>query len=124
MLNILIIDDDPLTRRALYFEVERAGHKAEAAGDAYDGLRLIEFRNYDLIICDIILPQISGLVFSTLLKQFSCKSIPILLMSSAKEMQHIVSQQDFGALGFVQKPVKRHLLNNWLNQIEEMRGSS
>jgi DNA-binding response OmpR family regulator len=122
MLSILIIDDDPLTRRALYFEIERAGHSAEAACDAYDGLKLIEFRNYDLIICDIILPQISGLVFGTLLKQFSSKSIPLLLMSSAKEMQHIISQNDFGAIGFIQKPVKRHLLNNWLNLVEEMRG--
>lgn len=123
MMTVLIIDDDPLTRRALHFEIERAGHHAETAHDAYDGLKLIEFRNYDLIICDVMLPQISGFVFGALLKQFSNKSIPLLLMSSAREMQHIIAQQDFGVWGFLQKPVKRHTLCMWLNKIEEIKNT-
>ncbi|MCU0433186.1 MAG: response regulator [Bacteroidia bacterium] len=122
MLNILIIDDDPLTRRALFFEISRAGHHVEAAADAYDGLKMTELGNYDLIICDIILPQISGLVLSALLQQFSNRKIPLLLMSSTKEFKSFIEQQDFGAMGFMHKPVKRPQLNMWLNRIEELKG--
>lgn len=122
MLTVLIIDDDPLTRRALFFEINRAGHQAETAADAYDGLKLAEYRNYDLIICDIILPQISGLIMANLLRQFSSRQIPLLLMSSTREFNSFIQQHDFGAIGFLHKPVRRPLLNSWLNRIEEMKG--
>ena len=61
VMNILIIEDDKLTLNSLRFSLESLGHITDLAENGEKAISLIVNGNFDLIICDIMMPGISGL---------------------------------------------------------------
>jgi DNA-binding response OmpR family regulator len=59
--HILLVDDDPLLRRSLAFNLERAGYRASTTANAEDALALATRDRPDLILLDIGLPGMDGL---------------------------------------------------------------
>ena len=54
MKKILLIDDDPLMRRSLAFNLEQAGYKSFTAANAGDGLEIIRNSPPDLVLLDLV----------------------------------------------------------------------
>ena len=61
--RILILDDEEAIRSVLMRALERLGYQLDLAGSAIEALTLLSNWNYDLLICDIQMPGLSGLDF-------------------------------------------------------------
>lgn len=59
--RILVIDDDPMVRRALRRILESAGYQVALAEDGVDGLQMFHSLSPSLVICDIIMPEKEGM---------------------------------------------------------------
>jgi two-component system chemotaxis response regulator CheY len=61
MASILVIDSDHLVRRTIKVTLEFEGHEVVLAREAQDGIREFGSRRFDLVICDVFMPDLSGL---------------------------------------------------------------
>lgn len=104
-MKILIIDDDQLIRIALSNKLKGKGYEILTAADGIEALGIIEHHSLGLIICDIIMPGISGLEFLNLLKQFYFNKTPLIIISSLNDSGIISTSTAWGAADFISKPV-------------------
>jgi len=105
-MNILIIDDDALILRTLALHLEAEGHTVTTAKDgseAHDRIENSRTRQ-DLIICDLMMPNISGLTFITMLRNFHNYSIPVIVISSLDRADLLAAQAGIKEIDFVPKP--------------------
>jgi DNA-binding response OmpR family regulator len=61
MSHILVIDDEADIRFILETFFRKAGHTIDTAGDGKAGMHLVELNHYDLVITDIVMPEMDGL---------------------------------------------------------------
>ncbi len=105
MANILIVDDDPVVARTVAERLAQAGHACDVDGDGAQAVDHAQQHNRDLIILDIMLPNVSGFEICRRIRRDSkLYKVPILLlsaMSSEEEIMHGLAQ---GADDFVAKP--------------------
>lgn len=112
---ILIVEDDIITQNMLRTAVAGAGYEPVIAASGGEAIHLANERAPDLIILDIMLPDIDGGEVASLLRQDTrTRTIPIIFLSSlisdAEAMETSV-----GDTAFLAKPINRVLL---LNQIK------
>lgn len=71
MTEILVIDDEPAIRKALKRVLERAGYSVRTAVDGADGLDKLKTRAADIVITDIIMPNLHGVdTIKTIVQDF------------------------------------------------------
>lgn len=61
MAVMLVIDDEPLVRKTVRITLERAGHAVVEAENGTAGIRECEKQDFDLVICDILMPEKEGI---------------------------------------------------------------
>jgi len=84
MFRILVADDDKNTRRLLQAVLENDGYDVLTAGDGQQALDLLETEHVDLVVLDIMMPQMDGYEFTRSLRQ--CNNyLPILMVSAKQE---------------------------------------
>jgi DNA-binding response OmpR family regulator len=80
--HLLLVDDDPLLRRSLAFNLERAGYHVDAAGAAEDGLAMAQRAAPDLVLLDIGLPGMDGV---EALRQFQQRlGVPVIFLTARR----------------------------------------
>ena len=103
MQRILIVEDEPAMLRGLKDNLEAEGYDVESAGDGKAGLDKILSNTYDLLILDVMLPQMSGF---DVLRRLREKGIPtpvIMLTARGEEVDRVVGLE-LGADDYVTKP--------------------
>lgn len=100
--NILLVEDDADTARALSRALENSGYRVTAVETGAEARALIEPLNPDLILLDLMLPDTDGLVLTTALKQLT--DAPIIICSARHEQVDRVLGLKLGADDFVAKP--------------------
>ena len=111
MATILIIDDDDLIRVLLRSALEEAGYEVTEAANGRQGLELYRHRPTDLVITDIIMPEINGLdMLLELTRQFL--HAKVIAISGAGEEKNVLDVAKLlGARQTFQKPFSMpHLL--------------
>ncbi len=103
MPHILIIDDDPGMREALEQNLESAGHKTLQAADGRQALQVMRHTAPDLILLDLLMPEMDGI---ELLQSLQGKPRPkIIAMSGAPEGWNVLHvAQKMGATRTLAKP--------------------
>ena len=84
MINILVVEDDKHTRKLLETKIKREGYSVLKAEDGVIAMEVLENNNVDLIILDIMMPNMDGYEFAKELRDAECM-IPIL-MATAKQL--------------------------------------
>jgi CheY-like chemotaxis protein len=86
MAQILVVDDDPATCRALAGLLRLEGHRADCARDGQEALRALEERVPDLIVLDMMMPRVDGL---TLLARIRADSrfaaVPVVIYTAVDD---------------------------------------
>lgn len=62
-MNVLIVDDEKIVRDFLSRVLLREGHRPEVAGSGTQGYKMLLHKDYDMIICDVHMPNMSGIEF-------------------------------------------------------------
>ena len=104
-MKILVIDDDQITLDSISFFLKKEGFEVFKALDSYLALEILEKFKMDLIICDIMLPNLSGLGLLSLLKNFYLEKTPVLLISSLDQKEVLLSSMNLGAQDYLVKPI-------------------
>lgn len=105
MKKILVVDDDKILCDAIEFTLASDGFDVITAEDGFSALKVIDNQMLDLIICDIMMPNLSGLSLLSILKQYNCSKIPVILISSLDKADVISSSLGLGATDFITKPI-------------------
>ena len=107
MNNILIIEDEEKIARFVELELKHEGYTADKATDGRTGLELAETGAYDLIILDIMLPQLSGIEVLRRLRKSpneAAANVPVILLTARDAVTDKVTGLDMGANDYMTKP--------------------
>jgi CheY-like chemotaxis protein len=104
-MKVLVVDDDKLILEAITHILERDGCEVLVAEDSFKALNIIENEAIDLIVSDIMMPNMSGLELLNLLNEFYFNKIPVILISSLDKSDIISCSIALGAKEFIIKPV-------------------
>lgn len=109
--QILVIDDNASNRDLLARQLARDGHAVETVASGREGLALIGERSFDLILLDVLMPEMSGYeVLSKLKHDPKTAEIPVIMISALDEMDSIVRCIEAGAVDYLPKPFAPALL--------------
>lgn len=102
LARILVVDDEPQITRVLRASLTAQGYDVHTALDAASALRIFEDWHPDLIIADLVMPQMSGLEFCRRVRLVS--QVPIIVLSVKGDERTKVEALDLGADDYVTKP--------------------
>jgi len=80
MARILVVDDDTAVRTAIQIVLERDGHEVVLVGNGRAGIAAVEEREFDVVICDIFMPDMDGIETIQEFHQRAPK-VPVIAMS-------------------------------------------
>jgi DNA-binding response OmpR family regulator len=101
--NILIVEDDATIARFVELELAHAGYEVRKVADGKAAIEAIEARDPDLLILDLMLPEMDGLEVARLIRVRD-KHFPILMLTARAETHDVVSGFDAGADDYLRKP--------------------
>ena len=127
MKTILIIEDEAQTRNIFVKCLEFEGFRAVGASDGTTGLALAQQHHPDLVVCDIMMPDMDGYsVLSTLRKSRQTALIPLIFLTAKVTMADLRRGMDLGADDYLTKPctVEQFLaaINSRLHRHDQLSG--
>ncbi|MFW0883450.1 response regulator [Candidatus Acidulodesulfobacterium sp. H_13] len=103
--NILVIDDESDIVELLKYNLAKEGYDVEFAFNGFDGIKIAEVVKPDLIILDLMLPDLSGYEVCKRIKRNSYLAlIPIIFLSAKKEEVDKILGFESGAEDYISKP--------------------
>lgn len=102
MTNILIVEDEQNLARFLELELTHDGYKVDIEYDGEPGLEKALNSEFDLIILDLMLPNINGLEICRRVRQV--QSTPIIIITAKSDTYDKVTGLDYGADDYIVKP--------------------
>jgi CheY-like chemotaxis protein len=113
--TILVVDDEPSIRELLHYMLFRAGYRTLMAADGPTALNLARTHKPDLIVLDIMIPGISGLDVTSVLKADEVtRDIPIVILSILADREKAVQ---LGADACFGKPVDQDVFVDTLSEL-------
>jgi two-component system sensor histidine kinase/response regulator len=104
-LNILIVDDNPENLRVVSTFLQPEGYKISLAFDGQGALDILKSHPIDLILLDVMMPDISGFELCAKIKSKKDWShIPIIFLTAKNETESIVKGFEVGGADYVSKP--------------------
>ena len=101
--RILIIEDEPKIARFIELELKYEGYEVEISSDGRNGLQRAKEGEFDLILLDLMLPQMSGIEVLRRIRQ-SKDEIPIIMVTAKDDISDKVMGLDMGADDYLTKP--------------------
>jgi two-component system response regulator RegX3 len=101
--RVLIVEDEASIRRGLADVLRYRGCKVEVAIDGAEGLRRGLSEAWDLIVLDIMLPELNGFLVCERLRSAGCE-VPVLMLTAKDDEDDIVRGFEAGANDYVTKP--------------------
>ena len=98
----LVVDDEKLLVKGIKFNLENEGYQVECAYDGASAVELARTRNFDLIILDLMMPEIDGLEACVRIREFS--SVPIIMLTARSEDTDKIIGFECGADDYITKP--------------------
>lgn len=106
-MNILLIEDEPGVASFISKSMKEAGYPLDIAADGKTGYKFLDTNTYDLVILDLILPDINGLtICQEIRKNTKYANIPILMLTALGGPDHVSTGLETGADDYLAKPFK------------------
>jgi two-component system response regulator RegX3 len=101
---VLVVDDEESYRQALASGLTREGFTVESAGDGHEALRVFHRVHPDLVLLDVMLPDLSGIEICQQMRAF--RPVPIIMVTARDSEVDIVLGLELGASDYVAKPFR------------------
>ena len=103
--HILVIEDDPDIVELLRYNLERESYRVTSAVTGSDGLAAVQQERPDLVILDLMLPEISGFeVCRRLRKDSETQNLPVIMLTARSEEADVIAGIELGADDYIKKP--------------------
>jgi FixJ family two-component response regulator len=121
---VAVIDDDQAVRRSLVRSIEASGYQVEAFASATEFVERSSTERMSCVICDLLMPGMSGLQLQELLRS-DTPFLSIIFVTGHGDVPTSVSAMKAGAVDFLEKPIKRTALlqaiGNAVERTKKMR---
>jgi PAS domain S-box-containing protein len=113
---VLLVDDDPVTRRLVRKALECSGYLVEEAADGRDGLAALTHCTPDVVLLDLMMPRMDGFEMCATMRALpEARHIPVVVFTGLDDAESINRAYEAGASTFVTKPI------NYLNLVYRLR---
>jgi DNA-binding response OmpR family regulator len=103
--HILVLEDDPSVQTLMRKQLTAHGFKVTTASDGLDGLMKLEQITPDLIICDVMMPNLDGIEFVKAVKGHdNTQRIPVIFLTAKTDPRSMIDGINVGARFYVTKP--------------------
>jgi DNA-binding response OmpR family regulator len=102
MSKLLVVDDEARIRELIRKYAEFEGHTVEEAGDGMQAIEVCRKNNYDLIIMDVMMPELDGFSACREIRKFS--NTPVIMLSARGEEYDKIHGFELGSDDYVVKP--------------------
>lgn len=118
LTDVLIVDDDDDFRRVLLQRLTRGGFVAEAVASGLEALDTIQRRQFDVVVSDLLMPEMSGLELLKRLKA-SFAETEVILLTGHGTIESAVQAIQLGAFNYLQKPFGKDELEAQIEKAKE-----
>ena len=101
-MKILVVDDEALLVKGIRFNLQSDGFQVISGSSGLDAVRLTREEKPDLVILDVMMPQLDGLTACKKIREFS--TVPIILLTAKTEDADKLTGFDAGADDYLTKP--------------------
>lgn len=123
-VHVLVVDDEKMIRSLLKMSLQRMGYEVTTAEDGAIALELFETQNFDLILLDILMPNVDGFTVCSEVRRVS--DVPVVMLTALNRPDDIVRGLELGADNYITKPFTfkeveariRAILRRTTNKIE------
>ncbi|MDJ0718179.1 MAG: response regulator [Prochloraceae cyanobacterium] len=105
MKKILLVDDDRISRTLLRHCLKKQGYEVEEVASATEALVTFRQSSPDLVVSDVLMPQINGFEFCQKLRSTpSGQLVPFIFLTSQNHLKYLVESHSIGADAYLSKP--------------------
>ncbi|MDD2923016.1 MAG: response regulator transcription factor, partial [Anaerolineales bacterium] len=119
--KILVIDDDIAITELMSALLHAHGFDVVTTNNSAEGIKFAAEKNPNLVLLDLMMPDLDGRQVSREIRKFS--NTPILILSAVSDPDMIASVLDAGADGFLSKPVSTNVLVAHIRKMTRLTGS-
>jgi DNA-binding response OmpR family regulator len=120
-IKLLVIDDDTAVTDLLSLLLKSQGFEVSATNNSTDGLSMIREIQPDLVVLDLMMPEMDGWEVCRSVRQFS--QVPIIILSALNDPSMIASVLDAGADDYLTKPTPSRVLVAHINRLTKRTGT-
>lgn len=118
--NILLVEDEPVIRELVRSMLSDGEVFVETADNGLEGLKLARMRRFDLILMDVVLPQMDGITACRMLKSDPFTSqVPLYMLTAKSRKSDIELATRAGANGYIHKPFRSAELMDLVQKLRE-----
>lgn len=120
--KILVVDDDLLSRTVLSANLTEEGYTVETAGNGLDGLMMLRKKPFDLVLLDLLMPEMDGFDVLKIMKADArLRHLPVIVISGEEDLASITRCIATGAEDYIQKPFDPVLLRTRVSACVEKK---
>lgn len=123
MRNILMVEDDSTIAFAVKYAVEQEGFNLDISENLENARKIVNSKEYDLILLDVMLPDGNGYEFLKQLREHD-EDTPVIFLTACDEEVNIVMGLDIGGDDYITKPFRVRELISRINAILRRKGKS
>lgn len=101
-MNVLIVDDELVLIKGLKYSLEQDGYEVDSAMEGNEALKKISSNEFDIVILDLLLPDMDGLNACQKIREIS--NVPLIILTSSNEDMNKILSLEYGADDYVTKP--------------------
>lgn len=106
MPRVLVVEDEVNVSSFIRKGLEEDGYTVDVAFDGAMGLNLALTREYDIILLDVVLPQLNGLEICRKIRERHGYTVPVIMLTALSTSDDIVNGLDIGADDYIPKPFR------------------
>ena len=115
-LSILVVDDEPDLRSTLSHALNRSGYSVVGAANGVDALEKFKSANFNLVISDVKMPEMSGMELLSSIKKMSPQT-PVIMISAFGTVSNAVAAMQQGASDYILKPFSFEILEKTVTNV-------
>jgi EAL domain-containing protein (putative c-di-GMP-specific phosphodiesterase class I) len=116
---VLVVDDDPMLRRALERSLANIGFSVVTVADGEAAVEAIKGTSFDVVLTDIELPGPSGVDLLRVLRAYDL-DVPVVIMTGKPSLETAIEAVELGALQYLVKPVATEVLERTLDRASKL----
>ena len=100
--RVLVVDDEKLIVKGIRFSLEQDGMEVDCAFDGAEALEYAKKKEYDIVLLDVMLPEIDGFQVCQQIREFS--NMPIVMLTAKSDDMDKILGLEYGADDYIAKP--------------------